>query len=167
MTEQKYLKIPFIWSKYKTFSGADFNLLYKNVEGDSKGANITLFENEIDGDSKGANIAWVNLIKGDSKGTNIAGLVNKIDGDSKGANIAGVFNYSKGVKDFLFQYGTLANIIKEENKDAFVLQAGLYNELGDNYFPFIQIYGLKNVPKLIKNAFKKRNLEDKLEGEQK
>src|SRR3989344_4958471 len=142
--EKKYIKIPFIWSKYKTFSGADFNLLYKNVEGDSKGANITLFENVIDGDSKGANIA---------------GLVNKIDGDSKGANIAGVFNYSKGVKDFLFQYGTLANIIKEENKDAFVLQAGLYNELGDNYFPFIQIYGLKNVPKLIKNAFKKRNLE--------
>ena len=132
--EKKYIKIPFIWSEYETFSGADFNLLYKNVEGDSKGANI-------------------------------AGFGNEINGDSKGANIAGIVNYSKGVKDFLFQYAVLGNVVKEENKDAFVMQLGLYNEIGDNCFPFIKIYGLKNIPKLIKKAFGKKSIDGKVEWE--
>ena len=147
------IKIPFIWSEYENFSGLDANIIYKRVEGNSNGVNLAVVGNNIEGNSNGANFA-------------IGG--NDIGGDSKGVNLAGLVNYSKGVKDFLIQYATLGNVIKEKNKDAFVLNIGLYNKIEDYFCPFVQVYGLKNLPKILKESFSKKKangLEEKLEGE--
>ena len=163
------IKIPFIWSEYENFSGLDANIIYKRVEGNSNGANLAGLVNYIEGNSNGVNLAVVgNNIEGNSNGANFAIGGNDIGGDSKGVNLAGLVNYSKGVKDFLIQYATLGNVIKEKNKDAFVLNIGLYNKIEDYFCPFVQVYGLKNLPKILKESFSKKKangLEEKLEGE--
>ena len=141
------IKIPFIWSEYENFSGLDANIIYKRVEGNSNGVNLAVVGNNIEGNSNGANFA-------------IGG--NDIGGDSKGVNLAGLVNYSKGVKDFLIQYATLGNVIKEKNKDAFVLNIGLYNKIEDYFCTFVQVYGLKNLPRIFKSSFKKSKLEEKI-----
>ncbi len=163
MTEEKikYKGIPFVFANYNRFNGlADINLISKKVAKDSKGADITGLVKCVGGDSKGADITGlVKYVGGDSKGADITGFVKIAGGDSKGISIAGGFNYSEGVKDFLIQYGTLGNIVKEINPDNdFVLQVGLFNRIGNKYCPIINVQGMKNIPKLIKKGFGKKNI---------
>ncbi|MEK6823931.1 MAG: hypothetical protein AABY06_02745 [Nanoarchaeota archaeon] len=156
-------RIPFIYNECEKFSGADLNLIYKLVEGDSKGVNVAGLANIIRENSKGMNISvGANYIGKNSKGMNVGGLANIIEKDSRGANLAGLFNYAGKVDDFLIQYGTIGNTIREVSEEAFVLQVGAYNKIGGRAYPIINIKGLKNLSRLIKNAFKKKNLEKKV-----
>ena len=150
--ETKITKIPFLWVEYEKFEGADLNLIYKEVKGDSNGVNITGF---------------VKKVKGNSKGFDITGAYNCVEGNSKGVSLTGFVNYSKRVKDFLIQYATLKNEIKEIPENAIALQFGLFNKIGERYCPIVNIHGIKNISKLIKETFGKikKNLEEKLRGE--
>ncbi len=149
-------RIPFIYNKCENFSGADLNLIFKIVKEDSEGANFSGLINLIRKNSKGINVsAGVNYLGKDSKGANISGLTNIIEGYSRGANVSGLFNYTGKADDLLIQYATLKNTIAEVPENAFVLQVGLYNKIGGKFFPIIQLYGIKNLPKKIKNIFSK------------
>jgi len=123
----------------------------------NKGVNIAGLVNNLE-NSKGVNIAGgVNYNKGNSKGVNIAGGVNYNKGRSEGINSSGVGNYSSKVYDFLIQYGTIGNIVKECSRRAFILQIGLFNRIEDQYCPIVNIKGLKNLLKQIKKILPKRN----------
>ncbi|MEK6823927.1 MAG: hypothetical protein AABY06_02725, partial [Nanoarchaeota archaeon] len=68
------IKIPFIWSEYKNFSGADINIFSKEVNGDSKGFDVT---------------GIVKVVEGDSKGFDVTGIYKEVNGDSKGFDVTG------------------------------------------------------------------------------
>ena len=179
----KNYKVPFMWSEYNSFSGADFNLLYKRTEHSMKGVNLTggINDSKVDMkgisigglinssgmDMKGVNIAGLsNVSEEDMKGVNISGLGNGSDGDMKGVSLAGGLNYANKVNDYLISYGTLGNVVNEKGKDSFGLQVGLYNKAGEQYCPIVNVWGVKNIPKLIKKSFNKsknKSLEDKIE----
>jgi len=141
--------IPFIFSIYsENFKGIDFNILFKYVKKDSNGLNFT---------------GLANFIDGTNKGINFAGIENDIKGDSEGVNLAGIYNQCGNVNKWSISYATLGNVIENVNKDAFYLQIGLYNRAGNRSCPILNMGGIKNLPKLIKNPFSKKskNLEQK------
>ncbi len=145
--------------------GVNIGGLVNVSEGDMKGVNGGLY-NGSGGDMKGVNIGAYNESKGDMKGVNIGVLGNVSEGDMKGISLAGGLNYAGKVNDYLISYGTLGNVVEEKSKDSFGLQLGLYNKVGDQYSPIVNIWGVKNIPKLIKKSFNKgknKNLEDKVE----
>ena len=160
MTNEKknFRRIPFIWSEYKKFKGADLNVLIKDVNGNSKGVDLTGVVKVVDGNSSGVDLTLLGKIVGEeSRGFDITGIIKYTMEKSKGVNLTGGFNYSKGVEDFLIQYGTFGNYVKEKNEDAFILNLGLWNRIGEDYFcPLVQVYGIKNIPKLVKKAFSKK-----------
>ena len=150
MTNQiNLVKIPFIFSEYENFQGMDVNLIYKGVKRDSNGVNLTGFVKEV---------------KGNSEGFDVTGVYNRVEGISKGVSLTGFVNYSGEVDDFLIQYATLKNEVKEVSEYAFVLQIGLWNKLGERYWPIINIHGIKKISKLVKETFGKikKHLEEKL-----
>ena len=178
----KYKGIPFIWQvfgereEHGTSSGIYPSIIVNCHNGNFKGINLSGFVNYLCGDSSGFNLTGLlNVNEGKTscnKGVNIAGLVNNLE-NSKGVNIAGGVNYNKGrseginssgvgnysskVYDFLIQYGTIGNIVKECSRRAFILQIGLFNRIEDQYCPIVNIKGLKNLLKQIKKILPKRN----------
>jgi len=108
----------------------------------------------------------VNYSDRDMKGINIAGVANVSDGNMKGISLAGWLNYAEEVKDWLISYGTLGNVVDEKRKNSFGLQIGLYNRVGEQYCPIVNVWGIKNIPRLIKKSFRsnKKSLESKLKG---
>lgn len=171
--------IPFLWGIYPTTNavrGIDVNIFYKGVTrnkdesyshgGNSRGCDLTGVVKYVDGDSKGVNVTGgakivdedsegvditglVRFINGNSKGINITGLLNYVDEKSKGINITGGYNYSKKVEDFLIEYGTLGNRVDEFKGDEFVLQIGLWNKIGNQYSPIINVRGIKNLSRVL------------------
>ena len=140
-------KVPFIYTECKENSnGFDINFISKEVHGDSTGVDITGIAKVVRGNSRGVDITVVmKFVDGDSKGVDITGIEKVVSGNSKGVSLTGLFNYSGGVEDFLIQYGTLVNYIKEKDDDSFGLQIGLYNRIGDQTRPLINFWGLKNI----------------------
>ena len=126
----KKIRIPFIYSVYKKFSGADVNVIYKEIDEDNNGFDIT-------------------------------GLVKNVEEDNKGLSITGLDNHFKKVKQYSVSYATLGNTIKEIGENAFYLQIGLVNKAGDKYCPFINVGGIKNIPKLIGKSFKRKKNKNK------
>jgi len=140
------VSIPLIWNVYKeNIKGVRFGILMNRFEKNFKGFLIG-GGNEIEGDSEGIDIAW---------------FINGIGNYSKGINIAGVGNYCKKVDKYLIQIGGLANVVDYIKEKDFALQIGGVNRIGKRIWPFINIYGVKNLLKIFKNSNKK-NLEGKL-----
>jgi hypothetical protein len=160
----KTQRIPFIAVKYdceklykkgEEINGLELNVLGKGVIGEnSYGMDITGILKYVEGDSKGFDITGgAKYIEGDWKGFDITGVCKTIDGESHGVNITGGVNYSGNVSKFLIEYGTLANIVSEAGKDAFVLQIGLWNKIGNQYCPVINVKGIKNLSHMFKRLW--------------
>lgn len=151
--------VPFLWSSYNEFKGrADVNIFGRQVKGNSKGPTLTGLVDGVNGDSRGLNVTGVvKSNDGDSYGPKITGLFNRVGRRANGAMITGLFNYSWGAKNFLLQCGGLGNIVEKITfpKETFVLQFGLGNKIGDQYCPFFNVYGIKNLPSMIKKEFSK------------
>jgi hypothetical protein len=134
--------IPFLWRRYSlenakedaVVKGLELNVFYKQTSHiGSRGVDIT---------------GGFRDIAGDSKGVDITGLFNLVGGKSNGLDVAGVYNFSGDVKNWLIQYGTLVNIVDNLNDDSFVLQVGLWNRIGNQYCPIINVKGIKNIPRV-------------------
>jgi len=148
------LNMSFVFNMLEN-GNSGINISTANIlKADSKGVNIALLCN-YNTNSKGVNISTGNIFEKDSTGINIGVIANHVEGYSKGINVGGLWNHSDNVKDFLIQYATFRNEVREENPDAFILNIGLWNEIGSKHHPFVQVYGAKNLPRLIKNAFKR------------
>ncbi len=163
-------KVPFIYTECRESIGFDINLVEKKVngnssgvditgiskivEGDSRGLDVTAVYKSVEGSSEGMDIGLVKIVEGDAIGFDISGVTKIVKGCSKGVSLTGVYNYSWGVEDFLIQYGTLGNYIEKKDDKSFGLQVGLYNRIGDQTCPLINVWGLKNIPKYLKNKKK-------------
>jgi len=101
----------------------------------------------------------INLIyKGvqkNSKGVDFTGFIRSVNGYATGLAITGILNYSKRSNDFLIQCGFLLNIVEYKKETDFILQIGAVNKVENNYYPFVSINGLKNLPGLIKKILQK------------
>jgi len=150
------------------FKGLDITGGVKYVKGNSKGVDITGGVKYVDyGNSKGFDITGlvkivydknsegvditggIKAVGGDSKGFDVTGVAKLVDGNSKGVNLTGGINYSKNVKDWLIEYGTLVNIVEKAPDEAFVLQVGLWNSIGNQHCPIINIKGMKNLSRIL------------------
>lgn len=123
---EKTKGIPFIWRKYEKFEGADANIIFKDVKGDSKGVDITGGVKYVDGDSKGVSL---------TSGLNI---FNKV---SDWAVMYGTLG------------NRVKEVVPDES---FVVQFGLFNRAGDRYCPLVNVYGLKNLVKKLKRKGEKK-----------
>ena len=169
-------KIPFVYNHGEDSAGIDLNVIGKVTERDStgvsingifnwvrrdsRGVDITGIIKNVDEDSKGVDLTGLlKGVQGDFTGLQITGLYNEVQSNSKGVSIAGLVNYSEGVNDFLIQYGTMGNYVKEKSDGTFGLQIGLYNKVGKQTSPLINFWGIKNIPKLLKKAISKKSEE--------
>ena len=144
-----------LWQLGRSFTGVDAALLSEYVDGDFKGLSIGLMK-QIRKDSKGVGIGLTKRVEGNSTGVDITGLVKYVKGDSKGINITGGMNYSNNVNDWLIEYATLGNKVKNVSDNAFVLQIGLYNRIGNQRCPIINVKGLKNISKVFSRKKEKK-----------
>ena len=133
----------------------DLNAIVKDVKENSNGSDIVGVYKRVEGDNKGVDIIGLcKGVEGDNKGVDIVGVYKAVEGDNKGLSLTGGFNYFKEVNDFSVSYATIGNVIKEVGENVFYLQVGLWNKAGDSYCPIINIGGIKNIPKIIKENFK-------------
>ena len=127
----------------------DITGVYKEVNGDNQGVDITGLVKRVDGSNKGADIT--------------AGI-KVVGGDNKGLSITGLYNQFEKINDWSIAYATLGNNVKKVGENAFYFHVGLINRTGNSYSPLINVGGVKNIPRLMKNVFKKKGkLEDNLE----
>jgi len=150
--------IPFVYSLYDKFKGADLNVFIKDVKEDSQGFDLTGIVKFVAGDGKGiigSNkgmdvTGLVKIVAGNNQGVDLTGVTKVVKGANEGLSLTGGFNYFRETNDWSVSYATFGNVIKEVGPDAFYLQLGLFNRAGDHYSPLINIGGVKNLLKRLK-----------------
>jgi hypothetical protein len=100
---------------------------------------------------KGVEVSGMLNFSEDLKGVSVAGLMNIVYKKSEGAQYSLLMNKTKRVDESLSQIG-LINIVEDNlPEDKFALQFGLYNRIGNQIIPFVNVKGLKNLFKKKKN----------------
>jgi len=142
------------------YTGVGIAGLVNKIEWDYKGVNIAGFGNYNGGyynggDYNGIRIAGFVNIGDNFNGIEATGLVNKNGGKSKGAQISCI-NYSKGVDDFLLQFGLFNHIGEMDLEKEATIQIGLYNSANGAASILLNARGIKNYIKRVKERCQKK-----------
>jgi len=117
--------------------GVRVSVIAEAHKGDYNGLLAAGVVTAVGGNLNGVSVGGiVNLVDGNLNGVS-TGLVNLVDGDLDGVSV-GLINHAKGNGELTFQFG-LYNNISEYSSEGGVVQIGLYNKIGEQTFPLLNI----------------------------